>query len=300
MSAETQFAVCQWEPDTSDKGIGILSDNGVTAMEPGPSFLLDHDQVTVREAGDRYRAAGISLYSCHAPFGGDDDLSLLDEEKRRHAVARHELALRRAALAGVSCLVIHPSGRVEGDSEQGHRLDQLCRSLETLVTAAQDAGVKLALENMLPLHVGSESDVVRRVIDDFDSPSLGVCFDSGHAHLNEEGVGAAFATLRERIITFHLQDNGGNRDVHLQPPYGTTDWESLARDFRTLDFPHPVSVEARPWHGASWRVLLREMKALFSVGRLVIPLGDTTVRALCTQCGRYCFGTAQNWFCACD
>ena len=300
MSAEIQFAVSQWVPDISDKASKVLHDNGVTAMEPGPSFLLDHDEVTVREAGDRYRAAGISLYSCHAPFGGDDDLSLLEEEKREHAVGRHQLALRRAALAGVSCLVIHPSGEVEDEGEQSHRLDQLYRSLETLVKAAQDAGVRLALENMLPHHVGSESDAIRRIVDDFDSPFLGVCFDSGHAHLNEEGVRAAFANLRDRIITFHLQDNGGNRDVHLQPPYGTTDWEGLARDFRTLDFPHPVAVEARPWHGAPWRVLLREMKALFSEGRLTIPLGDSTVKVVCTQCGRYCFGTLEDWFCGCD
>jgi hypothetical protein len=127
-----------------------------------------------------------------------------------------------------------------------------------------------------------------------------VCFDSGHAHLNEEGVRAAFANLRERIITFHLQDNGGNRDVHLQPPYGSIDWEPFARDLRSLDFPHPVAVEARPWHGAAWSVLLREMNSLFSEGRLVVSLGNTKVKVICAQCGRYCFGNPQNWSCGCS
>jgi sugar phosphate isomerase/epimerase len=299
MSINIQFAICQWGLELADKAVQELRDNGVTAIETGPPFVLECDEATVRETGKRYRAAGIALYSCHAPFGGENDLSLLEEEARVRAVEMHVRTLQRAALAGISCVVIHPSGRIEDDEEPRQRRDQLHRSLETLVGAAQEAGVRLALENMLPQHVGSESAEVRRIVDAYDSPALGVCFDIGHAHLNEEGVEAAFANLRDRIITFHLQDNSSNRDDHLQPPYGTIDWERFAGDFRTLDFPHPVAVEARPWNGAAWGVLLREMESLFSEGRLMVDLGNTRVKVMCQECGRYCFGTPQNWSCGC-
>jgi len=104
----------------------------------------------------------------------------------------------------------------------------------------------------------------------------------------------AFAILRERIINFHLQDNDRNRDRHLQPPYGTIDWEAFAPDFLSLNFPHPVAVEASPWNGETWGMLLREVHTLFSEGRLTLRLGKSLVRVICKQCGRY-----QDWYCGC-
>jgi len=293
-----EFAICQWEPDLSSEALLSLRAEGVTALEPGPSFLLSKDEPTLEQDAARLREAGIRVYSCHAPFREDNDLSFVDETRRAAAIANHVLALRRAPLAGAQCLVIHPSRRVPS-GEENQRLRQLYASLEVLVREAEDVGVRLALENMLPGHLGAESALIRRVVDDFDSPSLGVCFDIGHAHLNEDGVLGAFANLRERIIAFHLQDNDGRHDKHLQPPYGTIDWETFAPEFRSMGFAHPASVEAPPWNGGTWGMLLREMQALFTDGRLTVPLGHTRVRAICQRCGRYCMGTPENWFCGC-
>ncbi len=293
-----EFAICQWEPDLSYEAIESLRADGVTALEPGPSFLLDRDEATLEAEVGRLRDAGISIYSCHALFGGDDDLSLLDEAKRNAAVANHVTALRRAALSGVECLVVHPSARVPVE-EKTQRLRQTYASLEILVREAESVGVRLALENMLPGHLGAESTTVRRVVDDFNSPFLGVCFDTGHAHLNAGGVLGAFAVLRDRIIAFHLQDNDGNRDRHLQPPYGTIDWETFAPKFLSMGFAHPAAVEAPPWNGGTRGTLLREVHALFSEGRLTVPVGNTRVRAICKRCGRYCMGTPEDWHCGC-
>jgi sugar phosphate isomerase/epimerase len=153
---------------------------------------------------------------------------------------------------------------------------------------------------MLPAHVGCDSTTVRGLVDDFDSPYLGVCFDTGHAHVSDEGVDAAFAILRDRIITFHLADNDGHRDQHSQPPYGTIDWPSFVRAFRSMDFADPVTVEAPPWNRATPSVLLREARALFAGDLLITPLGNRQIRAICQQCGHYLFGTPQDPFCACD
>ena len=108
-----EFAICQWQPDLSPEAIESLRTEGVTAIEPGPSFLLDRDAATLKADAGRLRAAGITVYSCHAPFGDDSDLSLPAEDARRAAVRRHVRTLQQAALAGAQCLVIHPSGPVE-------------------------------------------------------------------------------------------------------------------------------------------------------------------------------------------
>lgn len=310
-----QLAACLWNPDTSEEGVRSLARRGGEALEPGPPFLFQEDESALESGARRLRSAGIRIYSCHAPFGGDSDLSLLEESKRLAAVAEHEKTLARAAVAGAECIVIHPSARVKKD-DAPERLERLYASLEALLASAERTGVRLALENMPPGYLCADAAELRSVVDRFDSAVLGVCFDTGHARLtrldatggrpppevrpDRPGVGEAFATVRERTITFHMQDTDGYRDTHVQPPYGTVEWPAFVREFRAMDFPHPVAVEAAPWNGASWRQLVRELKALFSGQLLTVPLGEGRVRAVCDACGHYCFGTPEDWFCACE
>jgi sugar phosphate isomerase/epimerase len=294
-----EFAVGIWHPAPSDQAIDALCAEGVTAVEFGPPFLLQEDERAFLSAADRYRAAGIRFYACHAPFDDSAELSQLEDEARLNAIDIHVKSLERAALGGVECLVIHP-GRRCAEDEISARRDRLYASLEALVPAARGAGVRLALENMLPAHVGSESPDLRRIVDHFDSPYLGVCFDTGHAHVNAEGVNAAFETLRERIISFHLADNDGHKDQHSQPPYGSIDWNTFVPACRAMGFEAPATVEAPPWGRASRGTLLREIKGLFAGKLLTFDLGDRQARAICQRCGHYVFGTAQAPTCACN
>ena len=293
-----EFAVGIWNPDPSDGAIDALRAEGITAIEFGPPFLLQEDKGALISAAERYHAAGIRFYACHSPFDEEADLSQTDEEARQNALAIQMRALAHAALAGAECMVIHPSRRCP-DKEVPQRTDRLYASLETLLRAAQETGVRLALENMLPAHVGSQSADVRTIVGEFDSPYLGVCFDTGHAHVNEEGVHAAFEALRDRIIAFHLADNDGHKDQHSQPPYGTIDWSAFVPAFRAMDFAHPATVEAPPWGRASSGVLLREVEALFAGEWPTFRLGGREVRAICHRCGHYLFGPLDAPFCAC-
>jgi sugar phosphate isomerase/epimerase len=295
-----RFAVCLWDFEPEASLVGSLRASGVTALEPGADFLTRHDDAAIEAVGGWCRSAGIDIHACHAPFGGENDLSLLDEGARQQAVARVEQALARAASMGAACVVVHPSSGGISDEDRAERRAQLVRSLASLIGASQRIGIRLALENMLPHHIGDTGAEIMAIVNRFDSPQLGVCLDVGHAHLNPEGVMGAFRVLRERIITFHLQDNDGNNDRHLQPPYGTIDWAAFARACRPQEFQFPWSVEAPTWKGADWSVMLREMQALFSEGLLAVPLGDVEVNAICRRCGRYVFGTAEASFCGCD
>jgi len=294
------FAICRWYFEPKESVVASMRASGVTALEPGADFLTHHDDAAIESVGTWCRSAEIDIHVCHAPFGGASDLSLPDEDARQQAVAIVEQALARAASMGAQCVVVHPSGGGIEDAVREARRTQLLRSLESLVVTSERIGIRLALENMLPHHIGDTSAEMVRIADRVDSPQLGFCFDIGHAHLTPEGAMATFEALRERIITFHLQDNDGNHDRHLQPPYGTIDWAAFARACRPEEFPFPWSVEAPPWRGVDWPVMLREMQDLFSEGLLALPLGDMEVNVICRRCGRYVFGTTEASFCGCD
>ena len=75
-----EFAPGIWNPDPSDQAIEALCAQGVTAIEFGPPFLLQEDEAALASAAERYRAAGIRFYACHAPFDEPAELSQLEDE----------------------------------------------------------------------------------------------------------------------------------------------------------------------------------------------------------------------------
>ena len=300
-----KFAVSLWNLDPSPQAVAALQANGVTTAEFGPPFLLQPDESAFRATVARYHAAGIHFYACHAPFDAPAELSQLDEDGRQKAVALHVQSLQRAALAGASCIVVHPGRGGCPKDEIPRRSEQLYASLETLVLAAERTGVRLALENMLPAHVGIPSANVRAFVDHFDSPSLGICLDTGHAHVLDdqglaEGAPAAFAALSDRIIAFHLADNSGSKDHHLQPPYGSIDWDVLAPAIQAKGYAFPATVETPPWNGATPAQLLREIQALFAGQWTTVEHAGRPTHLRCQHCQHFIFGPPEAPFCACD
>jgi sugar phosphate isomerase/epimerase len=164
-------------------------------------------------------------------------------------------------------------------------------SISLLMDAAVETGVALALENMLPGHPGCEIEHIVGTVERINSPSLGVCFDSGHAHVcgnMEEFMEAA----GRHIISIHMQDNDGTRDMHLQPPYGTTNWRAFAEILHKIDYVRPITIETRPWGGAGFKQMLREVSAV-----LETP-DDISFR--CQKCGHAVLRSEGRWFCNCD
>jgi len=295
-----ELAVSVWVPDTSEEAIASLAGAGATAMEPGPSFLLDQDLDEVAAAAGRYRAAGIRIYSCHAPFDDPAELAQADPDGRASAVATQTRAIQAAGAAGASVLVVHSSLPCPSDGpENAAKRDGLRAALEALIPRAERAGVALALENLLPGRIGSTGEDLRAIVDGFDSPHLGVCLDTGHAHVTERGLEAVFETVRHRIINFHLNDNDRHADKHLQPPYGSIDWESFIDRLRRLRPAFPLTVEAPPWDDAGHALQLREVRALFAGGRATVGDRGREFHLTCPRCRRYVFVEGDETFCGC-
>jgi len=292
------FAYSQWIINPTIKSIEFLKSQGVKAIEAGPGFLLSYDENTIVKIIKNFRDAEIEFYSVHAPFGGDTDLSQIDTEKRTKAVAISKEILDRAVIAGIKCIIVHPGGGVFNDDEE-ERLDKLCLSIETLLPIAEKSGMQLALENMPPGYVGHLSSTIMKIVNKFDSPFFGACFDTGHANIGKENVMRAFENMREKIIAFHFQDNDGERDGHLQPPYGTIDWVKLVKEITKYDFDFPALIEAKPWNNASPKQLLREVEAIFRGELLTVNHNNQKVKLVCDKCGHYLFSDAEKIFCGC-
>jgi sugar phosphate isomerase/epimerase len=176
------------------------------------------------------------LHSLHAPTERDlapgresgVPLSISDPERIRRLDAVDEIKRTLEVTEKIPCkfLIQHIGhGRQAADPR---KLDAAFTSLENLSMFAKARGVVIALENT-PSELGSPS-VLRKFLIDTRLNDLKLCFDIGHAHI-EEGVGPSFEAMRDHVVSSHIHDNHGDKDEHLVPFDGTIDWDAVLRGF---------------------------------------------------------------------
>ena len=113
--------------------------------------------------------------------------------------------------------------------------------LERLLPIAEKNKIVIACENNFD-NTGN-ADALLPVLEHFDSPWIGCCFDIGHANrlkptpgkkpkiYEATGIPRALCAnslekLSPHIVTCHLHDNNESRDEHKLPGQGTVDWKN--------------------------------------------------------------------------
>jgi sugar phosphate isomerase/epimerase len=215
-----------------------------------PQHFSYREPQAVRELGDALGEHRLGLHSLHSPTERDlapgresgVPISISDPERIRRLDAVDEIkrALDVAERIPFQFLIQHIGhGRQMADPR---KLDAAFTSLENLSMFAKARGVTIALENT-PGELGAPASL-QHFITDTHLHDLKLCFDIGHAHI-EEGVVASFDTMRERLVSAHIHDNHGDKDEHLLPFEGTIEWEAALRAFAGLAQPLPFVFEIK-------------------------------------------------------
>lgn len=218
----------------------VLTDTLLKMM--GGDYLLAG--VLRRQAAE----AGVDFVDAHAPFHDFGDLFIPERRDWEVMIARQKLNLRLVNEMGVDTCTFHPgSGCYPEHTVDEHRA-AFFRSLDELLPVAEKLGIVICLENGLtPLN---SAEALVSYMRKYDSPYLGVCFDTGHANVKEQGEFQADSavpqvwekygmtvkwekniaeTLRPYIVSCHIHDNHGVRDDHDLPGRGNIDWERIVK-----------------------------------------------------------------------
>jgi sugar phosphate isomerase/epimerase len=245
-----------------------IAQAGFTGVEIfcSPQHFRYRDAQGVTEIGNALGERRLKLHAVHSPTERDLSpgresgvaISISDPERIRRLDAVDEIkrTIEVAERIPFPFLIQHIGhGRQSADPR---KLDAAFTSLESLAMFAKARGVTIALENT-PDELGAPS-TLQKFIDDTHLHDLKLCFDAGHAHM-EEGVEASFNAMRERIVTTHIHDNHGDKDEHLLPFEGTIDWnpmlEAIASAKETI--PLVFEIKAQANGGPS----MDEMRAAF-------------------------------------
>lgn len=126
-----------------------------------------------------------------------------DEE----ALARFRSAAAQASSLGASVLILH-SGITDTSADA---LSRLASFWGMLRSDLENAHMTAALENVLEDDYHPLLSLVRRI----DAPSIGVCFDIGHQHLNSrQFIEEWLFNLSHHIRHVHIHANNGADDEH--------------------------------------------------------------------------------------
>lgn len=164
---------------------------------------------------------GLKAWSCHLPFSGTLDISVLDDAKRADNVALIKRMIRLCGeLYQPQRLVLHPSSEPIADADRPRRLANAKASIKEIAPVAAEIGAVLCIENLPRTCLGRVSAEMKELIA--DTPEVMVTFDVNHLLL--ETHKEFFDALGDRIAHVHISDYDRVDERHVLPGDGVIDW----------------------------------------------------------------------------
>ena len=241
-----------WTADTEDERhakLKNIADSGIrrVVLTSGLLDKMTSDPQLLFSFRQDLKEYGLTFMDGHAPWGTWKDPGMPLEEYHDQVILRHKMAIRFCRDLNVTSLAFHTGNTfnsIFGKFTLEDYYAMLIRSMEELLPDAEKFGVVLCLENQwTPLN---QSAYLLKAVQHFDSPWLGLCYDSGHANLTERGQDFPGKTIVPAIwndiglpvvweedmvgkfqpwlVNCHLHDNNGITDEHNLPGAGTVDW----------------------------------------------------------------------------
>jgi len=191
------------------------------------------------QIGEWLRQYGLRLLDLHAPHGREQHWGSDSEDGRSASVARIRNRLEMTAHLAGQAIVLHLPPVPTCVSELPAYWTALRRSMDELLVVSRKTGIRIALENM----VDDDFLALERCLAEYGSDRVGLCYDSGHGNIGQDGLGH-LDRHRDRLISVHLHDNDGKHDQHNVPFTGAVDWPRLAKILAGSSYRDCVSMES--------------------------------------------------------
>ena len=135
-------------------------------------------------------------------------------------------------------------------------------TLKSVVSRAEQIGCELVIENIQDINPNDRLELAQS----FDSSSVFVSIDTGHAHYAHHSTGAppvdAFVINAGNYLRHvHLQDADGFADRHWLPGEGTVNWRAVFRALENLTSNPRLIIEVKDQTN-----LMRGVKYLCDLG----------------------------------
>jgi len=237
----------------------------------------DHPSVVAQEVRRQLEERGMTATTVHAP-ARRTVLGAPTEDWRTEKIPVLADALRMTGEIGAHGMVIHGIPNpifLPEDCDLKSMYEAMVaamrRSVEDLIPAAQEVGVRMLLEN-LPYNrdlraAGKDGDYplmrmadLRAFIEDFPPEQVGLIVDVGHAWTDGMDPAREILIAGDRLWGTHLQDvdRDNPQDNHWAPLDGGLDWPSIVSALQQIGYAGAYTFEViAPRRGESADELAR-------------------------------------------
>lgn len=176
-----------------------------------------------------------------------DDPNYADAE---YVWATNYRCIETTKILGADWMVMHPANLPHDPLYSRSKAKEAnLRYLAPFIEAAKKAGIGLAIENMVDFggrrrrYCGGDPEELIELVDEIHDESVGICIDTGHAHVSGIDVGAFIRMTGKRLKATHIDDNNRDGDTHLPPYFGTIRWSDVMQALRDIDYRGDFSFE---------------------------------------------------------
>ena len=236
--------------DLKQAGFDYLDANLWFYTERGGVFACDsweEEAHRMKEYADQW---GIRFRQTHGQtlFGSEwDDPNYPDHE---YIWEMNRRCIRITRILGADWMVMHPSNLPHDPLYSRKKaMDANIAYLSPFLEEAKKAGVGIAVENMVDFgshrrrYCGGDPEELIELVDSFRDPSMGICIDTGHAHISGIHVGSFIRMVGSRLKCTHIDDNLRDRDSHLPPYMGSVDWQDTMAALKEIGYEGDFSFE---------------------------------------------------------
>lgn len=239
------------------------------------------DAKLFENVADIARALGLRLPALIAAWGRGHagearDLTASDEAARKYAVDDAKKCVDLSASMGGPVFEICAVPGVAQEYMQStistaDARTSFLRSVRELVDYAETRNVPMAIEplNRFEGYEGLMNSVTDAmdVVDEIDSPSIGVLGDCFHINIEDTSMTDALTRVGRKLMHMHLADSS-----RAGPGTGHIDFEQMLRTLKTIDFQGYMSLDCIP-HLPDWKTSLAQsikyMKQLEQTSALI-------------------------------
>jgi len=232
-----------WMAELKADGYEALNEAGFAGLK-SRLYLMSEEQVKtiLTEQKKALEDLGLYINQAHGPCPTDDS----SEASRDANFSMTLRSMRGTVWCGATDIVIHPLMPKYGeDAQSSERIFELNRAwILRLLPYAKDMGIRLNIENMpyAELEI-AHMTTLRRLVDEIDDPSFGLCLDTGHCTSVGDDLPETTRLCGDKLYTTHVHDNNLKQDMHLIPFTGRINWYDFRTALLDIGFDGVVSLE---------------------------------------------------------
>lgn len=219
----------------------------------------------------------ITFSQSHPPYRAGREGLFATAEDRDFFEKMALRAIEISALLGVGWAVLHPVTAVgDGDYCLKQNLAYNRSVFEKEVELAEKLNVGIAFENMCDQQnrrrFGTTEEELIALMDEFNSPYVGLCWDTGHGNRQYDNQLPVLYRLGKRIKALHIDDNYGQSDLHMLPFMGDLPWEKIMQALYDIGYEGDFIYEIRTNQAMPDALKDKTARYAYEVGEYLLSL----------------------------